>query len=160
MLQPLTLMSVPKSRQVSVPGEFSRNHIKTNFNVKDLIDKYLESIYIPMKAYMIYVESSDRSINCAKKSQKVALLGDNIASMAKNNGWTGIIIDGYVRDIELLKKINIGVMALGSNPRKSKKENKGEINIDIRINNAIIKQGNWLYADLNGIIISPKKLIL
>ena len=95
-----------------------------------------------------------------KKSQKVALLGDNIALMAKNNGWTGIVIDGYVRDIELLKKINIGVMALGSNPRKSKKENKGEINIDIRINNVIIKQGNWLYADLNGIIISSKKLKL
>ena len=95
-----------------------------------------------------------------KKSKKVALLGDNIALMAKNNGWTGIVIDGYVRDIELLKKINIGVVALGSNPRKSKKENKGEINIDIRINNVIIKQGNWLYADLNGIIISSKELKL
>ena len=53
-------------------SNFFRNHIKTNFNVKDLIDQYLESISIPMKAYMIYVESSDRSVDCAKKSQKVA----------------------------------------------------------------------------------------
>ena len=41
-----------------------------------------------------------------KKSKKVALLGDMIASMAKENGWSGIIIDGYVRDIEILRNNN------------------------------------------------------
>ena len=57
-------------------SNFFRNHIKTNFNVKDLIDKYLESIHIPMKPlYDIYVESSDRSVDCTKKSQKAKEIG-------------------------------------------------------------------------------------
>ena len=48
--------------------------------------------------------------------------------MAKDNGWSGIIINGLVRDIEILKDIDIGVMALGSCPRKSEKKNIGERN--------------------------------
>ena len=63
-----------------------------------------------------------------KKSKNVALLGDNIASMARKNGWAGIIVDGYIRDVEILAKINIGIMALGACPRKSKKEGTMENN--------------------------------
>ena len=37
----------------STYSNFFRNHIKTNFNVKDLIDKYLESINIPKYKFNI-----------------------------------------------------------------------------------------------------------
>ena len=95
-----------------------------------------------------------------KKSKKVALLGDMIASMAKENGWSGIIIDGYVRDIEILRNIDIGIMALGSCPRKSKKEGKGEVDGIIMIDDIAVKPKQWLYADINGIIISKLSLKL
>ena len=95
-----------------------------------------------------------------KKSKKVALLGDMIASMAKENGWSGIIIDGYVRDIEILRNIDIGIMALGSCPRKSKKEGKGEVDGIIMIDDIAVKPKQWLYADINGIIISKLSLEL
>ena len=95
-----------------------------------------------------------------KKSNKVALLGDMIASMASENGWSGIIIDGYVRDIEILRNIDIGIMALGSCPRKSRKEGKGEIDGIIMIDDIAIKPKQWLYADFNGIIISKLSLKL
>ena len=95
-----------------------------------------------------------------KKSNKVALLGDMIASMASENGWSGIIIDGYVRDIEILRNIDIGIMALGSCPRKSRKEGKGEIDGIIMIDDIAVKPKQWLYADINGIIISKLSLKL
>ena len=95
-----------------------------------------------------------------KKSKKVALLGDMIASMAKENGWSGIIIDGYVRDIEILRNIDIGIMALGSCPRKSRKEGKGEVDGIIMIDDIAVKPKQWLYADINGIIISKLSLKL
>jgi len=93
-----------------------------------------------------------------KKSNKCALLGDNIALMAQKNGWKGIIIDGYVRDVEILSGLKIGVMALGACPRKSKKENKGIIGNPIKINDVLIRSNEWLYADQNGIIISKTEL--
>ena len=92
------------------------------------------------------------------KSNRVALLGDNIALMAQKNGWKGIVIDGYVRDVEILNGVGIGVMALGSCPRKSKKENKGIIGNPIKINEVLISTNEWLYADQNGIIISNTEL--
>ena len=95
-----------------------------------------------------------------KKSRKVALLGDNIALMAKRNGWSGIIIDGCVRDVEILTDIDIGIMAIGSCPKKSKKENKGESNVTISINRVEVSPRNWIYADLNGILVSDDKLSL
>ena len=93
-----------------------------------------------------------------KKSNKFALLGDNIALMAQRNGWKGIIIDGYVRDVEILSGLEIGVMALGACPRKSKKENKGILGKPIKINDVLISPNEWLYADQNGIIISKTQL--
>jgi regulator of ribonuclease activity A len=97
---------------------------------------------------------------CGKKSSKVALLGDMIATMAIENGWSGIVINGYVRDIEILRELEIGVMALGTCPRKSKKENKGKIDTILTINSVIVQPGNWLYADANGILIAKTRLDL
>ena len=93
-----------------------------------------------------------------KKSRKVALLGDNIASIAVRNQWSGIVIDGCIRDIEALAHLPIGIMALGSCPRRSKKENKGTRGQLIIIDQVKIKPDDWLYADKNGIVVSPSKI--
>jgi len=105
-------------------------------------------------------ESSDSGVLIVdgKASKNCALLGDLLAQMAKDNGWSGIIINGLVRDIEILKDIDIGVMALGSCPRKSDKNNIGERNLEIQIDGISIKPGNWCYADENGILISEQEL--
>lgn len=55
-------------------------------------------------------------------SLRTALLGDVIAGVAASNGWEGIVLHGAVRDVDALSRIPIGVRALGSNPRKSRKE--------------------------------------
>ena len=91
-------------------------------------------------------------------SKHCALLGDLLAQMAKNNGWSGIIINGYVRDIEILRNIEIGVMAMGSCPRKSEKKNQGDKDVEISINEIMINPGNWCYADENGVLISEREL--
>ena len=84
----------------------------------------------------------------------------NNTYLLHKNGWSGIIIDGYVRDIEILRNIDIGIMALGSCPRKSRKEGKGEIDGIIMIDDIAVKPKQWLYADINGIIISKLSLKL
>ena len=51
-------------------------------------------------------------------------------------------------------------MALGTCPRKSKKENKGKIDSILTINSVMVQPGNWLYADANGILIAKTRLDL
>lgn len=52
--------------------------------------------------------------------------GDRIAGLAAVAGWDGIVVNGAVRDVAALGSLDIGVKALGSNPRRSSKTGAGE----------------------------------
>tara|TARA_B100002019_G_scaffold170610_1_gene147505 strand:+ start:178 stop:645 length:468 start_codon:yes stop_codon:yes gene_type:complete len=92
-------------------------------------------------------------------SENVALLGDNLASLAIENNWSAVVINGCVRDVVELQQLNVAVFALNSCPKKSNKNNTGVRGIDIHISNVLIKEGYWLYGDQNGILVSAEKLI-
>ena len=93
-------------------------------------------------------------------SKTVALLGDNLAQQALENNWSGIVVNGMVRDVEILRSIPLAIYARGSCPKKSNKNNAGNINVDVCIDGVDIKPGFWSYGDENGILISPAKLEL
>ena len=88
-----------------------------------------------------------------------SMVGDQIAQKAFDNGWNGIITNGYIRDIEVIKDISIGVYARNSYPKKTNKSiGIGEINVPIKINNLFINPGEWIYVDSNGWVISKSEL--
>ncbi len=91
-------------------------------------------------------------------SMKCALLGDLLGAMAARNGWQGIVINGCVRDVEILKTINIGVSALNCYPLKSEKRGEGQINVPLEFAGTNFNPGCYLYADENGIILTDKAL--
>ena len=93
-------------------------------------------------------------------SKAVALLGDNLAQQALDNNWTGIVVNGMVRDVEILRSIPLAIYARGSCPKKSNKNDAGNINVDVCIDGVDIKPSFWAYGDENGILISPAKLEL
>ena len=93
-------------------------------------------------------------------SKAVALLGDNLAQQALDNNWSGIIVNGMVRDVEILRSIPLAIYARGSCPKKSNKNNAGNINVDVCIDGVDVKPTFWAYGDENGILISPAKLEL
>jgi len=91
-------------------------------------------------------------------SMRCALLGDMIAAMAADNGWAGVLINGCVRDAAQLKRIDLGIFALGTNPAKSRKQNAGQDGISVIIGEAVISPGMWVYCDGDGVLISPVRL--
>ena len=92
------------------------------------------------------------------KSKNVALLGDNLATLALENNWSGIIVNGRIRDAEIISQLDVAIFALGTCPRKSSKKNQGKKNIELSIDGLTIKPGDWVYADINGILISDSEL--
>ena len=91
-------------------------------------------------------------------SLRCALLGDLLAVMAVDNGWQGVVINGCVRDVEILKTIKLGVRALNCYPIKSDKRNEGQLNVLVAFAGANIEPGQYLYADENGIAVAKSKL--
>ena len=90
----------------------------------------------------------------------VALLGDMIAEAGVRNNWSGIVINGYVRDIDILSKLDIGVQAIGTMPVRSEKKNQGQVGIDVSFGGLTFCSGDYVYADNNGLLLSRNELIL
>ncbi|WP_326762275.1 ribonuclease E activity regulator RraA [Streptomyces phaeochromogenes] len=87
-------------------------------------------------------------------SLAAALMGDLIADLGASSGWEGVVINGAVRDVEALSKINLGVKALGSNPRKSRKEGVGDRDVEVSFGGVTFTPGCHLYSDTDGILVS------
>ena len=91
-------------------------------------------------------------------SKRAALLGDMLAEKAAANGWAGLIIYGCIRDVDVIRKTELGVQALGTHPRKTDKKGIGELNVPVAFGGVSFKPGQYVYADNNGIVVSEKKL--
>ncbi|WP_281545643.1 putative 4-hydroxy-4-methyl-2-oxoglutarate aldolase [Grimontia sp. SpTr1] len=87
-----------------------------------------------------------------------ALLGDLLAERAVENGWEGIVIYGAVRDAGALSEMALGVKALGVCPIKTEKRGLGDEDVQLRIEGVPISPGDYLFADLNGVMISQHPL--
>jgi regulator of ribonuclease activity A len=89
-------------------------------------------------------------------SMEYALLGDNIASLAQDAGWAGIVLNACVRDTVALDELGLGVKALGSNPRPSRKEGAGEVEVPVIFGGVTFIPGAPLYADEDGVVVLPR----
>ena len=89
-----------------------------------------------------------------------AVVGDNLMGFAAKNDWEGIIINGYVRDTKITKTIDAGLLALGTCPRRSAKRSPCTKNTVLNFGGIDFKEGEWVYADEDGVIVSKSALIL
>ncbi len=93
-------------------------------------------------------------------SQRCAMLGDMLAEQAAANGWSGVVMYGCVRDVDVLAEIELGVQAIGVHPRKSEKHGEGRRDVPVTLAGTTLTSGEWLYADNNGILVADRRLPL
>ncbi len=93
-------------------------------------------------------------------SLRCALVGGMLGELAVNNGWAGIVVHGCVRDVVELRAQPVGVRALACHPRKSAKGAHGGVaDGAVEFLGVRMTFGDWLYADEDGILISPRALL-
>ncbi|MEK6805359.1 MAG: ribonuclease E activity regulator RraA [Pseudomonadota bacterium] len=92
-------------------------------------------------------------------SSRCALVGGNLGVLAVKNGWAGIVVYGYVRDSKELGTQDVGIKALGLHPRKSEKGlHSAHADKVVSFAGVTFKPGAWLYADVDGIVVSDSKI--
>lgn len=91
-------------------------------------------------------------------SLRCGLLGGNLARLAQDNGWAGVIVHGCVRDTVEIDACAIGVRALAAHPRKSDKRGGGQRGVVLDIGGVRIAPGQWCYADADGVLIADEPL--
>ncbi|KPC03517.1 ribonuclease E activity regulator RraA [Pseudomonas syringae group genomosp. 3] len=93
-------------------------------------------------------------------SLRCALLRDMLAEKAAKHGWEGLVIYGCVRDVDMLAQTDLGVQALASYPKRSEKRGVGQLDLPVTFGGVTFRPGEYLYADNNGVIISPSPLAM
>ncbi|MEL6771398.1 MAG: ribonuclease E activity regulator RraA [Bacteroidota bacterium] len=88
-------------------------------------------------------------------SRRCALCGGNVAVLARDHGWAGLVIFGAIRDRHEIAEVEIGVKALGTHPRKSRKRGEGQAGIPVTFAGVTFKPGAYLVADGDGIVVGP-----
>lgn len=92
-------------------------------------------------------------------SLRCALVGDQLAILAQQNGWEGVVVYGCIRDSADINGIDIGVRALDTHPQKSIKKNVGDRDIAVTFGGVTFNPGEYLYVDEDGILVSAQALL-
>jgi len=87
-----------------------------------------------------------------------ALVGGNLAAAAARNGWSGIVVNGCVRDVAELNAEAVGIRALALIPMATEKRGGGEKDVAVQVQGVWVRPGEWLYADADGIVVSDRVL--
>ena len=91
-------------------------------------------------------------------SFRCALIDNELTTLAVENGWQGIVVNGCIRHTADIKKLPIGLLALRTHPLKSHKKDQSDRDLLISFAGVNFKKDNFLYADSDGMIVSETML--
>lgn len=101
----------------------------------------------------IYVLVTRGEYNCA-------VFGELFATAVKQRKGAGVLLDAYARDIKELKKMDFPLFYRGKSPLTSK--GRCEINecqIPVTLDGVTIHPGDYIFGDVDGVVVIPKDLI-
>jgi regulator of ribonuclease activity A len=92
-------------------------------------------------------------------SLRCAMLGDQLARLAVDNGWAGVVMYGCIRDAAEIGQMPLGVLALATHPRKSVKRGGGEAGGEVEFAGVRFRPGEWLYTDEDGVVVLDRPAV-
>lgn len=109
---------------------------------------------------MLRDENGEGKIVVVDNSQEFfGVVGDKLMTFAKNNNWKAIILNGYVRDTNETKNIDVGLLAIGTCPLRNFEKTDSKRDIELNFEGVTFNSGDYIYADNDGVIITKNKLI-
>ncbi len=90
-------------------------------------------------------------------SPHVAPWGELATLSCINKGIAGVVIEGAVRDVDDIRKLNFPVFATSIVPNAGEPKGFGEINAEIQCGGQSVKPGDFIVGDDNGVVVIPKE---
>lgn len=76
--------------------------------------------------------------------------------LANTRKAEGIVLDGPIRDVDVIREMTFPVYATGSTPNGPYKEGPGEINVPIACGGVQVDPGDIILGDTDGVIVIPR----
>ena len=91
-------------------------------------------------------------------SRRRALCGGNIAAEAQEHGWEGLVYNGCIRDQHEFADLDFGVKAIGTTPQRPRHDGIAQTGVALYFGGIVINDGDYLYADADGVIVAAGPL--
>ncbi len=85
-----------------------------------------------------------------------ALIGELIISHARSRGCVGFVVNGAVRDMDVISADTFPVYGAGISHRGPYKDGPGEVNVAISLDGMLIEPGDIIIGDMDGVVCVPK----
>jgi 3-hexulose-6-phosphate synthase/6-phospho-3-hexuloisomerase len=89
---------------------------------------------------------------------KTAIWGELATNSAKKKGLSGVVIDGAIRDLDDIIKIEFPVFSRYISPNAGEPKGLGEIGAEINCGGQIVKTGDWVIGDDSGVVVVPQEI--
>lgn len=90
-------------------------------------------------------------------SPHIAPWGELATLSCINKGVAGVVIDGAVRDVDDIRSLNFPVFATSIVPNAGEPKGFGEINAEIQCCGQVVKPGDFIVGDDNGVVVVPRE---
>lgn len=111
--------------------------------------------YFTPVAAIDYAEPGDVLIIDVRGHKDTAIWGGLASTSCKSRGIVAVIIDGAIRDVAEIRKIQFPVFARAVTPNAGDCSVLGDINIPIQCGGVLVNPGDIVVADPDGVVIVP-----
>jgi regulator of ribonuclease activity A len=92
-------------------------------------------------------------------SRRCALIGGRLAALGSANGWSGMVVNGCVRDVAEIAAASLGVKALAACPRPPAKTGAGEQGVPVTFAGITFTPGHQVWGDQDGLVVAAPGLV-
>lgn len=147
-------------------------HYLTTGFMHPRIKSVLEGVHIVGQALTVSISADDsvmvhKAVSMVQEGEIIvidrlgdgvhACVGEMVVYAAKERKAAGIIIDGPSTDVQAMRELGVPVFSTGFSPITTKlRGHSGEINTTIHCGGVVVKPGDLIIADDNGVLVIPK----
>ena len=106
-------------------------------------------------AALSIAQPGDVLISATEGFSHSAVIGDNVAIMAKRKGLGGLVVDGMMRDLAGLLPVGIPLFCRGITPNSCVRSGPGRVGFPVVVGGLTVSSGDVVIGDRDGIVIIP-----
>ncbi len=91
-------------------------------------------------------------------SGDTAVWGELATWSAKMKGLAGVVVDGAVRDLDDLLKMDFPVFCRNVSSNAGEPKGFGEIGVEIKCGGQTVRTGDWIVGDDSGVVVIPQEI--